>query len=253
MKLEGKVALVTGSGRGIGKGIATRLELAGATVIRHDHPESEAAKQAAPYGKHFLAADLEDLESVARMFEAVRAYFGHLDILVNNAGIDPTCAFLDVDESFYSKVMNTNLRAGFFCAQHAVRLMAGCKTGRLIFIGSVHAQSTMPNYAVYAASKGAIESLVRQLSMDLSDRGITVNAIAPGAIEVEKFLEHPAYDRAALSKEIPRGRVGLPEDVAALAEFLAGDPANWITGQTFTVDGGTRSRLYLYAGRPIPS
>lgn len=252
MNLNGKIALITGSGRGIGKGIAARFRELGATVIRHDHPESPAARQSVADDDPFLAANLENLQEIAAMFATIRERYGRLDILVNNAAIDPTAAFLDVDEAFWEKVVNTNLRGSFFCAQHALRLMEGLPAGRLIFISSVHAKASMPNYAVYAATKGGIEALVGQLSIDLAAHGVTVNAIAPGAVEVEKFLEHPSYDRDALGAEIPRGRVGLPKDVAALAAFLASDAAEWITGQCFTVDGGTRARLYLYAGRPIP-
>lgn len=253
MNLNGKIALVTGSGRGIGKGIALRFRELGATVIRHDHPESPAARQPASPEDPFIAANLENLGEIAALFATVRERYGKLDILVNNAAVDSTADFLDVDGAFWERVINTNLRGSFFCAQHALRLMEGLPAGRLLFISSVHAKASMPNYSVYAASKGGIEALVGQLAIDLAGRGVTVNAIAPGAVEVEKYLEHPAYDREALATEIPRGRVGLPSDVASLAAFLASDAAEWITGQCFTVDGGTRARLYLYAGRPIPS
>jgi len=253
MQLEGKVALVTGSGRGIGKVIATQFEKLGATVIRHDHPDSPAAQEALHAPGHFLAANLEDLAQIETMFTGIQKQYGVLDILVNNAAIDPTREFLDVDAELWAKVVNTNFRAPFFCAQHALRLMTNASGGRMLFISSVHAKASMPGCSVYAATKGAIESLVAQLSMDLAAQGVTVNAIAPGAVEVEKFVEHPAYDREALAAEIPCGRVGSPMDVAAMAAFLSSDAASWITGQCFTVDGGTRARLYLYAGRPIPS
>jgi NAD(P)-dependent dehydrogenase (short-subunit alcohol dehydrogenase family) len=126
-------------------------------------------------------------------------------------------------------------------------------TGRIINIGSVHSQATMPGFSVYAASKGAIDSLTRQLALDLSPFHITVNVIAPGAVEVEKFVADPAYDRNAVGGEIPMGRVGYPRDISGAVVFLASDDAAWLTGQVITIDGGTLARLYLYAGRPIPT
>lgn len=248
------VALVTGSGRGIGKVIAEKLRDAGARVIRHDHPDRAASVTGLEEENDYplLAANLEHYAEIEALFRSVRQRYGRLDILVNNAAIDSTRAFDEVDEPFWDQLMSANLKASFFCAQQAARLMPPGGGGRLIFISSVHARASMPGYAVYAASKGGVEALVTQLSIDLAGAGITVNAIAPGAIEVEKFREHPAYDREALAAEIPRGRVGQPEDIAALAQFLASAKAEWITGQTFTVDGGTRARLYLYAGRTIP-
>ncbi len=246
------VALVTGSGRGIGKVIAEKFRAAGASVIRHDHPDRATTGSGDDPDFPLLTANLEHYAEIEALFRTVRQRYGRLDILVNNAAIDSTRPFDEVDETFWDQLMGANLKASFFCAQQAVRLMPPGGGGRLIFISSVHARASMPGYAVYAASKGGVEALVTQLSIDLAGAGITVNAIAPGAIEVEKFREHPAYDREALAAEIPRGRVGQPEDVAAMAEFLASAKAEWITGQTFTVDGGTRARLYLYAGRTIP-
>ena len=124
--------------------------------------------------------------------------------------------------------------------------------GRIINISSVHSHATMPGYSAYVASKGGIDSLTRSLALELAPHKITVNAIAPGAVEVEKFVAHPLYDPDALGKEIPLGRVGLPRDVSEAVVFLASDATDWLTGQVITIDGGTTTRLFLYAGRPLP-
>jgi len=145
-------------------------------------------------------------------------------------------------------------QAGAALDQILAKRAGGEGWGRIVNISSVHSQATMPGgFSVYASSKGAINSLTRELALELAPLGITVNAVAPGAIEVERFVSNPVYDRAALASEIPLGRVGKPEDIAGVVAFLCSDDASWLTGQVITVDGGTLTRLYLYAGRPIPS
>jgi NAD(P)-dependent dehydrogenase (short-subunit alcohol dehydrogenase family) len=256
--LEGRVALVTGAGRGIGFRIASRLSEEGASVVFNDREASEPATahaQTRSGGRKslFLQADVSRLEDVGRMFERTVKEFGRLDILVNNAGIDPAAPFLQVSEQAWHAVIDTNLKGAFFCAQQAAQRMCENGGGRIINISSVHSQATMPGFSVYAASKGAINSLTRALALELAAHGITVNAVAPGAIEVERFINNPLYDPGALAKEIPAGRVGKPEDVSGIVAFLCSDDAAWLTGQVITVDGGTLTRLYLYAGRQIPS
>jgi glucose 1-dehydrogenase/3-oxoacyl-[acyl-carrier protein] reductase len=258
MRLDGKVALVTGAGRGIGKVVAQHFSEAGAAVALNFPDESADASDAAEIlrgaGRQALAVrgDVSVVaDARAIVDEAVRC-FGRLDVLVNNAAVDPPAHFFDVTEALFDRVFATNVKGAYFCAQAAARAMRLSGGGRIINIGSVHSRASLPGCSAYAASKGAIESLTRQLALDLSPFAITVNAVAPGPIEVEKFVADPAYDAAALALEVPLGRVGYPRDVSAAALFLASSEASWITGQVLTVDGGTTSRLSLYAGRPIP-
>jgi NAD(P)-dependent dehydrogenase (short-subunit alcohol dehydrogenase family) len=258
MRLKGKVALVTGAGRGIGLRIAVRLSEEGASVVFNDREMSAAVTRHIVGGSGerksiFHRADISRLDEVDELFEHAVAEFGGLDILVNNAGIDPTAPFLQVSEPMWDEITDTNLKGTFFCAQKAAQKMCATGGGRIINVSSVHSFATMTGFSVYAASKGAINSLTRELALELAPHGITVNAVAPGAIEVERFISNPLYDPDALAQEIPSGRVGKPEDISGLVAFLCSDNAGWLTGQVIAVDGGTLTRLYLYAGRPIPS
>ena len=259
MKLKDKVAIVTGAGRGIGKVIARHLAEEGAAVavnyLRSEAGALEAVEGIRKAGGRAVAihGDVSQVAHAERLVKQTVAEFGRLDILVNNSGIDPCCPFLDVSEELFHSVVNTNLKGVYFCSQFAAREMRKAGAGRIINIGSVHSHASMPGFSVYAASKGAIDALTRQLALDVSEFGITVNGIAPGAVEVEKFVADPCYDREGINKEIPMGRVGFPRDISGAVVFLASDDAAWMTGQTIVIDGGTLSRLYLYAGRPIPS
>jgi glucose 1-dehydrogenase/3-oxoacyl-[acyl-carrier protein] reductase len=258
MGLQGKVALVTGAARGIGFAIGRRLHQEGASVIFNDRESSAAVLEYADSTTSgnpavFYQADISQLTAIEKMVEDVSGKFGRLDILVNNAGIDPGAPFLEVQEETWQRIMDTNLKGSFFCAQKAAAKMRERRHGRIINISSVHSQATMPGFSVYAASKGALNALTRELALELSPHGITVNAVAPGAIEVERFVSNPLYDPEALAEEIPARRVGKPEDVSGIVAFLCSEDAAWLTGQVITVDGGTLTRLYLYAGRPIPS
>ncbi len=250
--------MVTGAGRGIGFRIACRLRQEGASVVFNDRDASETALRevetnAGGRKAIFHQADISRLTQIEEMIERTIGEFGRLDILVNNAAIDPAAPFLQVREDVWHQVIDTNLKGTFFCAQKAAQKMAKAGHGRIINISSVHAQATMPGFSVYSASKGGMNALTRELALELAPHGITVNAVAPGAIEVEKFVNDPLYDRDALAAEIPSGRVGKPEDISGMVAFLCSDDAAWLTGQVITVDGGTLTRLYLYAGRPIPS
>jgi glucose 1-dehydrogenase/3-oxoacyl-[acyl-carrier protein] reductase len=164
---------------------------------------------------------------------------------VNNAGIDPRCSFFDVRAEMWDNVLATNLRGAFFCAQAAAREMRNAGGGRIINLSSVHGQATMANLAAYAASKGGIDAMTRQLALDLAPFRITVNAVAPGCVQVEKNT----FDAVVRGREIPLGRVGRPLDVAHTIAFLASDAAEWLTGQVITVDGGSTGRLCLDHGR----
>ncbi|WNZ25637.1 glucose 1-dehydrogenase [Leptolyngbya sp. NK1-12] len=257
MKLAGKVALVTGSSQGIGQAIVIRLAAAGAKVVINyrSHPEGAQetlAKVEAMGGQCHMAqcpqsqgytvqADLSSVAEVQQLVAESIAHFGQLDILVNNAGIENHAPFENVTEADYDAVMNVNLKGVFFATQAFVNhLVATQRTGKVINISSVHEELPFPNFTAYCASKGGMKMLTRNLAVELGPLGITVNNVAPGAIETPintKLLNDPEK-LAALLHNIPLGRLGQPQDVAALVEFLASSDADYITGSTFVVDGG---------------
>jgi NAD(P)-dependent dehydrogenase (short-subunit alcohol dehydrogenase family) len=234
--LAGRVALVTGAATGIGRATAEVLAAHGAVVAAHCHPDQPGD----------FPADLSRDAEIPLLFDAVLARFGRLDILVNNAARDPGAVSLfDASPEFYDSVMDVNLKAVFFCSQHAAGVMLRQGgPGRIVNIGSVHAQATVPRHSVYAASKGGLETLTRSMALELAPHGITVNVVAPGFIEVARTIEQTAgYSRESVGATIPVGRVGIPEDVTSLIAFLCGPSAAYITGQVCTVDGGLVCRL----------
>jgi glucose 1-dehydrogenase len=259
MNLEGKVALVTGSSQGIGKAIAIRLAQAGAKVVINyrSHPEgaeatvkevNEAGGQchaAEGYCQnergYSIGADLGMVEDVQHLIAESIRHFDQLDILVNNAGIEKHAPFQEVTERDYNAVLNVNLKGVFFATQAVVKhLLATQRPGRIINISSVHEDLPFPNFAAYCASKGGLKMLMRDLAVELGPYGITVNNVAPGAIEtpINSNLLNDPEKLGALLKNIPLGRLGQPGDVSNLVAFLASDEASYITGSTFFVDGG---------------
>ncbi|MBD2360495.1 glucose 1-dehydrogenase [Anabaena minutissima FACHB-250] len=257
MNLQGKVALVTGSSQGIGQGIVLHLAQAGADVVINyrSHPEGAEetlAKVNAFDGKCHMAqcpkshgytvqADLGSVEEVRQLIAESIHHFGKLDILVNNAGIERHAPFWEVTEADYDAVMNVNLKGVFFATQSFVQhLIATQRTGKIINISSVHEELPFPNFTAYCASKGGIKMFTRNLSVELGALGITINNVAPGAIETPintKLLNDPEK-LGALLQNIPLSRLGKPQDVASLVTFLASADADYITGSTFFVDGG---------------
>ncbi len=247
MRLEGKRALVTGSGRGIGRAIAIRLAREGAEIAINDlHIEGEARQtlaevEAAGRRGILIRADLAHADEARRLVEEAVRQLGSLDILVNNAGIEKRSPFVEVSEQDYDTVLHVNLKGAFFTSQAFARHLIGTKRpGKIINISSVHEELPFPGYASYCASKGGLQLLTRDLAVELGPHGITVNGIAPGAIatEINRSLldDKPRVER--LLKQIPLGRMGKPEDVAALAAFLASSDADYVTGSTYYVDGG---------------
>jgi len=247
MKLDGKVALVTGAGQGIGQAIAVRLALEGADVIIDDRVAddrtAETLRQVQATGRRgmVIGADLSDTAATKRMIADGAREMGGIDILVNNAGVERNAPFWEVTEKDYDFVMNINLRGTFFATQAFVQhLLETKRPGKIINISSVHEELPFPNFASYSASKGALKMLMRNLSVELAPHGITVNNIAPGAIETPinaKLLNSPEMMKALLVN-ISLNRLGKPADVAGVAAFLASADSDYMTGSTVLVDGG---------------
>ncbi|NYF89067.1 glucose 1-dehydrogenase [Tunturiibacter empetritectus] len=246
-RLTGKVAIVTGSGSGIGQAIAIRFAAEGASVVvdyrNHiDQAQETASKAEAAGGKAILVqADVSLLADTQNLVDQAYTQLGRCDILVNNAGIEKEAAFWDVTEADYDAVLNVNLKGAFFLTQAFARRLRDAKLpGRIVNISSVHEDMVFPNFSTYCASKGGMRMLMRDLSVELGPLNITVNNIAPGAISTPintKLMEDkPKLD--ALLANIPLGRMGTPEEVAGIALFLASDDAAYVTGSTYFVDGG---------------
>ncbi len=247
-RLEGKVAAVTGSGRGIGRAIALRFAREGADVVINYSRSRDAAQavlaEVTAAGRRGLAieADLRSSSEARRLVEDAASQLGRLDILVNNAGGGGRAApFTDVAEEDYDHVVDLNLKGVFFASQAFARHLIGAgRPGRIINISSVHEEIPLPGQAAYCAAKGGVKLLSRDLAVELARHGITVNAVAPGAIttDANAALVKDKARLEALLRQIPLGRLGTPDDVAGVVAFLASDDAAYVTGSTYFVDGG---------------
>jgi glucose 1-dehydrogenase len=247
MRLQGKVAIVTGSATGIGKAIVQRFAQEGAMVTINyvGKPEQAAAVRARieeAGGKAIVVqADVSQAGDVQQLIAQTVQHFGKLDIMVNNAGIEKKVPFLEVPEDLWDRIIAVDLKGPWLCSQAAARQMVRQGGGgRIINISSVHEDMTMPTNAPYCAAKGGLRMMMRTVAVELAPYQITVNNIGPGAIDTPMdapLKEHPEQMRQLLS-EIPLGRMGQPEEVAGLATYLASDEAAYVTGSTYFIDGG---------------
>jgi glucose 1-dehydrogenase len=246
-RLEGKVAAITGGNQGIGLGIAQRFVAEGAAVsicYLSDKPGAEklARDLSAGGGKAIaVQADISKSADGLRFVEETAKQLGEIDILVNNAGVEKRANFWEVTEADYDFVLNVNLKGLFFITQAFVKHQMQTKAGgKIINLSSVHEELPFPHFSTYCAAKGGVKMLTRDLSIELAPLNITINSIAPGAIEtpINAKLLHDPEKLNALLENIPLKRLGKPEDVGGIAAFLASSDSDYMTGTTIFVDGG---------------
>tara|TARA_Y100000588_G_scaffold226757_1_gene240586 strand:+ start:4060 stop:4803 length:744 start_codon:yes stop_codon:yes gene_type:complete len=244
VSLEGKVALVTGGSRGIGEAIALRLAEQGADVAvcasRSLERAQEVATRIETTGRKSLAlqADVADEEAVTGLFKQIEDELGPVGILINNAGINRDGLMMRLKLEDWDAVLNVNLRGAYLCTKVAARPMMKARSGRIVNISSVVGLRGNAGQANYAASKAGLIGLTKSTAREFASRGITVNAVCPGYIPTEMTEGIPEDAKEALLAQIPLGRMGSPDEIAAAVGFLASDDAAYITGQAVVVDGG---------------
>jgi glucose 1-dehydrogenase len=247
--LEHKVAVVTGSARGIGLAIARRFIAEGARVVMADVDEAAgagAARELDAGGEvRFVRCDVGDVGDVGRLVAEATAAYGAIDVLVNNAAVLAAAEFLDLAEADFDRVLRVNLKGAFLCGQAVARLMvervkAGGPAGAIVNLSSVNAVFAIANQVPYSVSKGGINQLTKVMALSLAPYGIRVNAIGPGSINTEMLASVMANSEARrrILSRTPLGRIGEPSEIAAIAAFLVSDEASYITGQTIYADGG---------------
>ena len=263
--LKDKLILVTGSGTGVGSGIATTFAKCGADIVVHynsSKKEAEKTKEIiTSLGRRckLIKSNLKIVEECRNTVDEAATFLGGLDALVNNAGLTTSKDINDIDEDHFNDIFFLNFRSYFFCAQQAIKHLTkrGEKLsefkkkynwagGSIVNISSVHGKLGYPGHSVYASTKGAINSFTKQLSVELISKHIRVNAIAPGTIEVPSYFEKdPSYNREFGNSMVPWGRVGLPEEVGYLAAYLVSDLSEFMTGEIIHIDGGLTSAMNL--------
>lgn len=243
-KLQGKVAIVTGSSRGIGSAIAQRLNDEGAAIVVNYAGSSDKAQEVvaqieAKGGSAIaLQADVSKTADIQRLFDQTIEKFGKVDILVNNAGTILYKLITDVTEEDFDKIFAVNVKGTYFACQQAAKRMAD--GGRIINFSSSTTVMMLPTYSAYVATKGAVEQITRVLAKELGGRGITVNVVSPGATNTELFMTGKTEEQInRFAQMAALGRLGEVQDIADVVAFLASDDARWITGQNIRVNGGT--------------
>jgi NAD(P)-dependent dehydrogenase (short-subunit alcohol dehydrogenase family) len=248
-RMQGKRVLVTGSGTGIGKGVALEFCREGADVAFHYSGSQAGAMAAVEQAKRegatkvtAIHADFRQFDAAAQLAAKAVEFLGGIDILVNNAGITLNRPFEKVTQEQFDTVFHVNIRAMYFVTQAVVPTMLQQGAGAVVNISSIHSLEAYPEHTVYAATKGAINAFTRVLAIELAPKKIRVNAVVPGSVEVEAYHKmDPKYDVKEAGKNIPAGFVGQPIDIAKAVLFLASDDARYIFGQALVVDGGTTS------------
>jgi NAD(P)-dependent dehydrogenase (short-subunit alcohol dehydrogenase family) len=247
MKLQGKIALVTGAGQGIGRGIAEIFAEQGADLVLNDLMESRGLNELAEWvrgkGRRAITAqgDVSQRADVERIFDRAWAELGPVDILVNNAGIETIVPFLELTDEQWEKVTDTNLKSEWMCSQSFCRrAVAEGRKGSIVNIGSIQAARVLPGRTHYAPSKLAVEALTRNISAEMGPQGIRVNCIHPGLIDTPmiSWVMESADILPHVVAQISMGRPGQPREIGNVAAFLASDEAGYVTGQSLYVDGG---------------
>ena len=241
---EGRVAIVTGGGRGIGRAIAVRLAHEGADIAisyrSNDAAAEEAANAVRETGRRceLFKGDVAEAEDVKRLFDGASEAFGRLDILVNNAGVTRDNLMMRMKEDEFDQVLRTNLKGTYLCTKAAMRPMVRARWGRIVNVSSVVGLVGNAGQANYAASKAGIIGFTKSVAREVAQRGITANVVAPGYVETELTGSLPENVKDQIRAQVPNGRFGEPGEIASAVAFLVSEDAGYVTGQTLAVDGG---------------
>jgi NAD(P)-dependent dehydrogenase (short-subunit alcohol dehydrogenase family) len=245
--LQGRVAIVTGGAQGIGEACVRRLHREGAVPVIVDIDDTRGQALAKELGLRYTRCDVGDATQVNTVVDAVVLDHGHIDILVNNAGIFKAADFLDVSEADFDAVLRVNLKGAFLMGQAVARVMATAGRGSIVNMSSVNGTLAIPNIASYNVSKGGINQLTRVMALALADKGVRVNAVAPGTIATElaaKAVLTSDEARQKIMSRTPMKRLGEPGEIADVVCWLASDAASYVTGEVVVVDGGRMTLNY---------